>query len=799
MSGWLQDLRYGARVLIRSPGVSAAVIICLALGIGVNTAVFSVVDGVLLRPLAFPNADRLVCLYETNPEVSGFRVASVANVQDWAQQSQAIEEFGLGREWPFILNRPGGAEGVNGGLAMPGLFSVLGIDPLYGRVLTPEDLDPGSDRVVVLSHKLWRDRLGGSPNIVGQTLVLDATPYVVVGVLPAGLSIPRLEAVQLWTPPQYEPREAQWRSWRGFYAYGRLAPGASLERARTEMTTIAARLAQQYPNTNEGWGVRVESLHEQIVGTVRPAMAVFTGAAGLVLLIGCANVTNVLLVRATGRRRELAVRAAVGAGRFRLARLVLAENVVLSLLGGLAGALTASWVVGMVAKAAPGNIPRLGGVSVDGRALLFALAVSLLASVLSGLVPAIQSCRAAPFQALKGDRQGGGSASSWAGGGLIVSEVALTLMLLVGAGLLTRSFTSLMGWGTGFDRENIATVWLQASSGKHKTGWEATDLFARAAEEAQSLPGVISAGLGSAGPLFGGRETGEFTIVGRPDPSIDRPQVANTCDVSPTFLRTLGIPLLCGRHFTQDDVRDTPRVAIINETMARQYWLDQDSIGQQITIGRGPHTIVGVAADVAPLRPGAPAEPMVYWPAKQNPRGATYLVIRTSSDPRQLERLLCERLHGLDPDMPVSAMRTLEEYLGRQAAAPRFRMLLMDIFALVALGLAAVGIYGTLSYSVSQRTREIGVRVALGASGWSVLRTTVGWCMIPVLIGTAAGLAGAFALSRVLTGLLYGVEPTDLKTFAFVPFVLLAVALLASCVPARRAARVDPLVALRCE
>jgi len=794
------DLQYSLRKLGRNPGFAAVAILTLALGIGANTAIFSVVNSILLRPLPFPDSDRLVTLCEENPAVAGFCVASPPNVEDWSQQSQTIEELGIGRDWPFILKREGGSEGLNGGLATPGFFRVLGLRPALGRLFVPEDQEVGHNNVVVLSHGLWQSRFGGDLGIVDREITLDNRSYTVVGVLPAGVRIPLLEWIEIWTPLHFDPSDEQRRGWRGFRTYGRLAAGATLDDARDEMSVIADRLARSYPATNEGWSVSISPLRDRVVGSIRATLLVFLGAMGFVLLIGCANVANLLLARATERRREFAVRAAIGAGRSQLVRLLLTESLTLSLLGGAVGFLLSLWAVKAFVALAPGGIPRLDEVGIDRFVLGFATLLSVATCIVFGLAPAIHATRLELSQALKeGDQRSPGRSAFRLRSVLVVSEVALALVLLIGAGLLTRSFVRLLSWEPGFDQSNLMVVWLLASDGKYSDAHQVAELFRVAEQEIQSLPSVVSVGATSAGPLFGGIEPDEFTIAGRPIPEPGQFPVARRCDVSPNYFRTLGIPLLKGRHFNDADSRSAPPVAIINETMARRYFTGEDPIGQQVTMLGGPMTIVGVVADVQPFRPTDPTAPEIYWPYRQRPRYATWLLIRTASDPANTIRPLQQRLQDLDPDMEISTFRTMEDLVDRQLVRPRFNMLLMVVFASVALMLAAIGIYGVISYSVAQRTREIGIRVALGAAEPDILRSVVGRGMVLTLAGIAVGLVGAFGVTRVLSSLLVGVRPTDPLTFAAIATLLMLVALLACYVPARRATRVDAMVALRSE
>jgi putative ABC transport system permease protein len=565
------------------------------------------------------------------------------------------------------------------------------------------------------------------------------------------------------------------------------------------MDVIAERLARQDPATNEGWGIRAVMLQERVVGRVRPALLVFMGAAALVLLIGCANVANLLLSRSASRQREFSVRAALGAGRLRLARLLLTETLLVSLLGGLTGLLLAAWGLDVLVALAPGSIPRLDEVAMDGRVLCFALAVSLVTTILAGLMPAARVGRLNLHECLKAGERMTERARAGMRRALVASEVLLTLVLLIGAGLLLRSFKTLTCWEPGFERRNLATAWLLAPGAKYSDGNRIAALFDRVVEEAQSLPEVISAGAASAGPLFGGIEPGEFTIVGRPAPPPEEPLVARWFDIHPNYLRTIGVPLLSGRQFTGEDTRGAPMVIIINETMARRHWPDKDPLGAQITIRGETRTIVGVVADVAPLDPGKPPGCEVYWPYQQQPRWATFLVLRTGAAPATLNAVLRERIRRIEPDMRVSPLRTMEQHLGRSVSNPRFRMSLLGVFAVVSLLLAAIGIYGVISYSVSRRTREVGIRLALGAGRWNVVKTVVEEGMKPVLIGLALGIAAALGLTRLMSGMLYGVEPTDPATLVVASVLLAAVGAIACYIPARRATRVDPMVALRCE
>ena len=800
MSSLLGDLKYSLRVLARNPGFAAAALLTLALGIGANTAIFSVVNSILFRPLPFPNAERLVVLCEENPSIAGFCIASPPNVEDWARQSSVFEELGVGRDWPFILKTEEGSEGLSGGIATPSFFRTLGLEPLQGRLFLPEDQRMGRNQVAVLSHGLWQSRFGSDPSIIGRTISLDNQSFTVVGVLPAGAEVPRLEYVEIWTPLHIDPSAEEHRQWRGFKAYGRLAEGRTLQQARDEMDVITRRLAQAYPATNEGWSVSISSLHEHVVGSIRTTLWMFLGAMGFVLLIGCANVANLLLARATERRREFAVRAAIGAGQRRLMRLLLTESLLVALLAGALGMILSLWAVEAFLALAPGGIPRLDEVSIDRSALVFVTVLSVATCIVFGLAPALHASRLDLNRSLKeGDQRSPGRSGVRLRSILVTSEVALALVLLVGAGLLTRSFVQLLRWEPGFDQDNLMVTWLLASDGKYSDANQAVNIFQLAVEEVSSVPSVVSVSSTSAGPLFGGKEPDEFSIAGRPPPEPGQAPVAYRYNIGPDYFRTLGVAVVRGREFTDADTRDAPPVAIVNEAMASRHFPSEDPIGRQVTVLSRPMTIVGVAADVQPLRMGDPIEPEIYWPTSQRPRYATYLVIRTASDPTSVIRPIEQRLKALDPDMEVSSFSTMGDLVERQLVRPRFNMMLMGVFGAAALLLAAIGIYGVISYSVAQRTREIGIRMALGASERNIVRSVVIRGMVPALAGVALGLAAAFGVTRVLLSLLVGVRPTDPLTFVAIAAILMLVAAVACYVPARRATRVDAVEALRSE
>jgi putative ABC transport system permease protein len=801
MQSIVQDFVFGMRVLRRNPGFTLVAVLTLALGIGANTAIFSVVNGILLRPLPYPDPGRLVALSERSTSGGGFGTASPPNVEDWAERSRSMEVMGLGRDWGFILREEGGVYGVAGGLATPGLFRVFGFTPQLGRLFVDGDLPPGDNRVVVLTYTMWQNHFGGDPDIVGKTLPFTDGGRTVIGVLPAGAEVPELARVEMWMPLHFNPREERYREWRGFLAFARLQPDVEIPDARREFDAIAGELAREYPTTNADWHVEITPLHAQVVGSVRRILLVFLGAVGFVLLIGCANVANLLLARGAGRQREFAVRAALGAGRARIVRLVLSESLLLAVIGGAAGVVLAVWAVRTFVALAPSGIPRMDEVALDSPVLLFAVALSMVTSVIFGLVPSLQASQLDLSSSLKeGDQRSGmGRSTLGARGALVVSEIALAFVLLVGAGLLLQSFATLLRWDPGFDRNNLLTVWTLAPAGKYTDGFQVRALQQRAVEELQSIPSVRSVGNASAGPIFGGLDASEMLIVGRPTPPAGEQPLIQWFDIGPTYFRTLGIAIVQGRDFTSSDVQGAPYVAIINQAMVRRYWPDQDPLGGQIDLYGETRTIVGVVSDVQPFEVGTPVPPLAYIPQLQIARGATYFIIRADSDPEALIPAVRARLQALEPDMQISRFMTMDQLIARRVVRPRFNMLLLGIFAAVALALAAIGIYGVVSYSVANRTREMGIRIALGAGRRNILGTVLRHGMVPSAVGIGIGLVGALGLTRVLSGMLYGVAPTDVPTFGAVAALLVLIAGVACYVPARRATKVDPIIAVRAE
>lgn len=800
MNSLIADLRFGIRQLLRRPGFSLLAVLTLALGSGAAAAMFGIVDRVLLRPLPFHEADRLVALCETNPSLQGFCVASPPNVEDWSRRSRTLTSVGLARTWPFSLRTETGSLGVGGGLATPGLFQTLRVTPLLGRTFVPEDLTASGRHVAVLSAGFWQSRFGSDRAVLGRAIVLDGEPYEIVGVLRAETDIPHLSTVAVWVPLPFDPRDEENRRWRGFETIGRLAPGVSVSAGARELQAIQADLAASHPETNRGWSAAVVPLLDSVVGPVRPTLLVFMGAVAILLVVAGANVTNLLVARGAARERELAVRAAIGASRGALFRLVATEGFVLAAVGGVVGLVVAAWAADMLLRLMPNGLPRVTHVALDARELAFTLLLTCAVGTLAPLAPALRAMRLNLTTALKQGHQPGGWRSALGlRGGLVVAEVSTAVLLTVGAGLLVRSFAGLLTWQPGFERAHLLTFWTFASPGSYKDAPSVASLYGRIESELRSLPGVTAVGMASSGPLFGGEETGEFTPEG--PGSGDHLLAARWYDMSPTYFPTLGVALRRGRLFGVADGAGAPPVALINETMARRLFGTADPVGRRLRERNGARDleIVGVVADIPPFTPGVPAQPEIYWPYAQRPRWASYFVLRTSGEPAALAQAVEHRLAGVDPDLRPARMQTMADLVSARLARPRFQMILIMVFAALALTLALVGVYGVLAASVAARRREIGVRLALGASARQVLGLVLQQGMVLAGAGVAIGALVALGVSRFATSLLYGVRASDPLTYGLVVLLVLTAAAAACLIPARRAARVDPMTSLRGE
>ena len=796
-----QDLRYGARQLLRSPGFTLAAALTLALGIGANASIFSVVNGVLLQPLAYDDSDRIIVVWGKHPQI-GREAASLPDFADWRAQNSTFESMAGAARGFLTLTGGEEPERLMATLVTGDFFDVLRVRPVLGRGFLPEEDRPGAGRVVLIGHGLWQRRFGGDPNIVGRTLTLNGELYTVVGVAPPHLNL--LSSSELWAPLARDPVQAGRRNDFLFVA-GRLKPGVGLEQAQADLEALTARLEQQYPNTNTGWRAELVPLHQQIVGGVRTTLLVLLGAVGFVLLIACANVANLMLARAGTRGREIAIRTALGAGRLRLVMQLLTESLLLAVLGGGVGLLLAVWGVAALALASVPGIPRLGEVRVDAAVLAFAAVLSVLTGVLFGLAPALHASRSDINESLKeGGRGGAGSLGRHRfRGALVVAEVALSLILLIGAGLMIRSLHRLANLQTNFNRESLLTLQISLPQARYAGTPERGLFYQQLLERVRALPGVTSATSMTPLPLTGGGNFWSFSIAGRPDPPPGEVQDASIVFAGERTVETLQIPLLQGRLYTDAEARNAEPVVLINQTLARRYFREKDALGQRVTFGdpQAPDaqwlTIVGVVGDIRQEPVKQEVYPEVYV---LQPRPTMALVLRTTADdPLSVAPSVRNAVRELDPDLPVSSVRTMHEVLANVLAARRYSMLLLSLFAVAALVLAAVGIYGVMSYAVTQRRHEIGIRLALGAQRSDILRLIVRHGMLLTGIGLAVGLTGAFWLARSLSGLLAEVQATDPVTFFGVAALLAAVALAACWVPARRAMRVDPMVALRYE
>jgi putative ABC transport system permease protein len=805
MSAIAQDLRHGARLLLRAPAFTAIAIATLAIGIGANTAIFSVVNTLLLRQLPYVDADRLAVIWEHNlPRDRKNNVVSPGNFIHWREMNGSFEEMAaVGLTFRTTLTGDGDPEELQLQFVSAQFFDVLGVRPALGRAITKEEDRPGSG-VVVISDRLWRRRFGADPTIVNRAITLQGVTTTVVGVMPPGFSFLD-KAVDVWLPIGFRA-DARTPRGRWLQVVGRLKPGVTLDAAQADMQRVAGELTRQFPDFNTGWTARVVGLREQLTGDVRPALFVLLAAVGFVLLIACANVANLLLARATARQRELAVRAALGAARGRLVRQLVAESLVLATAGGVAGILIAWWAVHYLRTVAADQLPiqRLEAVTLDGSVLLFTVVATIVSGLIFSAAPAMTAAGGALTDSLKeGGRTGSASRGNRARAAFVVIQVALALVLLTGAGLLVRSFARLIDVDPGFDAARTVTMRLNLPGARYRGQGAMQQFFDRFFTNVDGIPGVESAGAISFLPLDGLGSATRYEVVGAPKPPRGEEPVTNVRVITHQYLRAMAIPLLRGRLFNETDPADATGKIVISESMARAHWPNEDAIGKRVVISWGDPAVedevIGVVGNVRYEGLDTTPRPAIYWPFARNPYGGMTVAVRTAMDPDPVIRAVVEHIRRQDPLLAVGEIRTMETVVSESVAQRRMTMLLLGIFAGAALLVAAVGIYGVIAYSVTQRWQEIGIRMALGARGGDVLRMIVGQAAMLAAIGIATGAAGAFFLTRLMRGLLFEVEPHDPVTFIAVAAVLATIALLASYLPGRRATRVDPVIALRAE
>ncbi len=797
-----QDLRYGARMLLKKPGFTLIAVVTLALGIGANTAIFSVVHAVLLQSLPYRDADRLVMVWETRrSNIKGQNVINMGNFFDWKEQNRVFEDMAAFAGTSVNLTSGGEPEEVPSQIATTSLLNILGVNPILGRTFTPDEGRPGQPGVVVISFGLWQRRFGGDPQIIGRKLTLSGNEVTVIGVMPAGFN---WYVAEIWSPWQIDEQNRPRRG-RGYMAVARLKAGVSLEQAQAEMNAIHSRIEQQYPEFNAGWGVNLVPLRTQFAGEIRLALLVLLGAVGMVLLIACANVANLLLARAAGRQREVAVRAVLGARRGRIIKQVLIESLLLAGLGGLAGLTLAWWGTELLVSLAPPDLLNLSQVKINAVVLGFTLGISLLTGVIFGLVPALEATRLNLSESLKegGRSGGGGMRAQRLRNSLVILEVALAVVLLVGAGLLIRSYAQLQGVDPGFNAQNVLTMGVRLPRLKYDNDQKRVNFFRQAIAQMQALPGVESVGAVNSLPFAAAHSATSLDIEGRPLLPVVQKLKTGVMVTDVNYFRAMQIPLKHGRLFTDQEAAEMRHVVIINEAFARQHFPNEDPLGKRVTIYLGndnqPCEIIGVVSDSKHMKLDAEVRPMAYWPYPELATPGMTFVIRTKGDTAIITTGARNVIRALDPQQPVTAVRTMESLIWTSVARGRFNTLLLVIFAMVALLLSSVGIYGVMSSAVAQSTREIGIRMALGAEQKDVLKLVVGHGMFLTLIGVAVGLAAAFALTRLMETLLFEVSTTDPLTFAGIPLLLALVALLACLIPARGAAKVDPMIALRTE
>jgi len=806
----MRDLRYGLRVLLKNPGFTLIAVATLALGIGANSAMFSVVNTVLLQPFSFRNPEQLVVVWERSLKQNLPRmVVSPPNFADWRNQNQVFQDVAAYRLQDFNVVTSGEPEQVKGLRVSATMFSLLGVQPALGRDFQPDEDQPDKPATVIISHEFWTSRFNASPAVIGQSIALGSENATIIGVMPRDFDFPppiafrgeaRAVKVHLWTQLRYA-LEMNQRGAHNLFVVARFKDGVTTARAEADLRNISERLGTEHPETNNGWDAYPVPLHEQVIGDVRTALWILPIAVGFVLLIACANVANLLLVRATRRQREMAIRASLGAGRFALIRQMLAENILLSLMGGAVGLVLAIWMLKLTAVLAPQNIYRLNAVGIDTRVVIFTLFVSFVTSLFFGSLPALQVSRINLVTALKG-RSASVSGRNANGSVLVITEVALALVLLTGAGLLVNSFIRLQNVPTGVQADQLVAMSINLPRATYRDAQARLMFIDRLMPRLAALPGLKSVAVGSNLPLDVGLQGTEFKVTGEPVNSTNSPHT-HVSIVSPGYFQTLGISILQGRDFSASDTRDAPGVVIINSELARKYFGAQNPIGRRVEMGFRdgvPLEVIGVTSDVRQTGLQADPYPGMFLPYSQYQASVPLVfVIRSTNDSGAVAAAVRQELRQVDSQLPIYDVKTMDQVLYTATARPRFLTFLLAVFAGVAVLLAAVGIYGIMTYTVAQGTREIGIRAALGAQRRDLLRMVLNKGLKLTLIGIVLGVAGAFGLTRLMSSVLFGVSATDPLTFAGVTALLAIVALVASYLPARRATKIDPLLALRHE
>jgi putative ABC transport system permease protein len=801
MQTLLQDLRFGVRMLAKKPLFSIIAVITLALGIGANAAIFSVVNAVLLRPLPYHHAGQLLVVASTSP--GGDRDGiSVPELQEYQAQMKSLEDL-TGFQSQSV-NVTGGErpDRVRGAFVTANFFKVFNIQPLIGRTFVDGEDRQGGEKLAVVNEKMWQERLNSDRNLDSKKLILNGEPYSVIGVVPASFKQPFDPDVEVWMPVANYPGNTGQREWRLLFGMGHLKPGVTVAQAQAEASTVASQMAQANPKENAGRGARAELLSDLLVRDIRPMLWLLFAAVGVILLIGCANLANLLLARGLARQKEIAVRAAMGASRWRLIRQLLTETTLIGLLGGIGGLLLAYWGLFALLKL-PQNFVDTKDATLDARVLLFGLGVSIITGWLFGLVPALQLAKPELQSFLKEGGRGSGEGSRWnrVRGAFVVAQVALSLLLLVSAGLLIRSFDKLLRVNVGFKTERLLSLEYRLPRSKYKEPVAQWNFHRQVVEQLQQIPGVQSASLVRGLPFSGNGGTTSIVLPDREAPPKGREPEVLFNTAMPGYFTTVGIPLLQGRFFGNEDQANTPTVVLINQTMARRFWPNQDPLGKQIKFAQdgSTATVVGVVGDAKHYFLEEAQKPQMYDTYSQDPGLFATAVIRTSVDPLSLSEPVRQAIWRVDPDQPMWKIRTVDFLVDRSTADRKFLMALMGIFASLALVLTIIGLYGVISYLVNQRTQEIGIRMALGAQMGDIMRMVLKQGMVLVLTGVGLGLAAAWLLTRLMARLLYQVSATDPVTFGGISLLLVTVALLACYIPARRATKVDPLVALRYE